>query len=504
MSFLNFKGHVKMYSTFHTNRGLLGQCFFFSSPFTKKKTSVVLAGRNFCEGSNNNKICLASIWRSYWSPRIDHVARGTIVNFNRRDVSINFLKTSAKFKPQIRNLALCRGMQGGKINTSEPVYSMNSPNLTWKQILLFTSIHKSIEELHRLNVFTSILKNVNGLSPLMLYVRKRFSGRRSGSGTYGKRILKLPSKPIGVLKPILFTVLVVCSSFGLAAWYEKVYVKNSLFEKEGTRKFFILKEDYKKSPIVTVTRVDTVYNDQGGLMDILHSVKEIYWNNTVSAYRTCLVITFINASVYLAWKVPILQKFMHRNFLHVPSRSPLRTLITSAFSHKSILHIAANTFVLFQFGPLFGQLFYPASQAYFIAYYISTCTISSLAQHLFSYTALGAASFGIGSLGASGAVWAILSGLAYIDPHARISVILFPFTSFELWQACLGLVALDIIGLFRKNSLFSHSAHLGGAISGYVITNLFRKYQYDPRRPSFRPPPPPPPVHTQIGRYPWA
>jgi len=57
-----------------------------------------------------------------------------------------------------------------------------------------------------------------------------------------------------------------------------------------------------------------------------------------------------NALVFAAWQIPSLFTFMARNFLHVPASGYCRTLVTSAFSHHSFLHFAANMYVLNSWG----------------------------------------------------------------------------------------------------------------------------------------------------------
>ena len=50
-----------------------------------------------------------------------------------------------------------------------------------------------------------------------------------------------------------------------------------------------------------------------------------------------------NAAVALAWRLPLLQGLMARNFTHLPGSGRSRTLLTSVFSHRGALHLTVST-----------------------------------------------------------------------------------------------------------------------------------------------------------------
>jgi hypothetical protein len=49
-----------------------------------------------------------------------------------------------------------------------------------------------------------------------------------------------------------------------------------------------------------------------------------------------------NAAVALAWRLPLLQGLMARNFTHLPGSGRSRTLLTSVFSHRGLLHLTVG------------------------------------------------------------------------------------------------------------------------------------------------------------------
>lgn len=347
-----------------------------------------------------------------------------------------------------------------------------SPGLEFRRLIAKRiSTNVLVESTQRLPVWDSIMN----------YARPRAAKARKspprGAGVRGAQ--RTPR----VMKPLIFTISVVAVSFGVAVYKDVSDHNKQLREIEENKGLSPLKKVLVSNPFRAKMNQEAATSEDLDTVELLRELKKVYWDSKSPAYKLCLKIAVLNFGIYCAWKVPVLHRTMARHFLHIPSRNKLHTLVGSVFSHKTILHYAANTYVMMQFGPIFGQILCPTSEIYLFAYFISSGTISSLAQHLFSRISLGAASMHIGSLGASGAVWAILSGLAYLEPHAHISMIFLPGIEFELWQGCLALAALDIIGLFRRYTPFSHSAHLGGAISGVVLSYATLKFPHASKRP---------------------
>jgi len=101
------------------------------------------------------------------------------------------------------------------------------------------------------------------------------------------------------------------------------------------------------------------------------------------------LIIGINVIVFLAWQsasmVPGLFEFMTANFL-VSTSHILHwhawTLVTAAFSHNELWHLAINMFVLWSFGTVLERLW--GTRVFFLSYLaaavvasISHCAVSS-------------------------------------------------------------------------------------------------------------------------------
>ncbi|OJA11968.1 hypothetical protein AZE42_07247 [Rhizopogon vesiculosus] len=229
--------------------------------------------------------------------------------------------------------------------------------------------------------------------------------------------------------------------------------------------------------------------------------------------RLCWLICGVNTAIYLMWKIPRLAPFMTRSFTHHPLSGRSYTLLTSAFSHKSFIHLLANSMALASFGSAATHYFTleqlqhrehqqeATAKWHFLAFFISAGLFSGLVSHVAAskvlfprlvtqYTASAAirnspAAAAISStaaktvtasapreilpsLGASGAIYAAVTVSALAFPDAQVSLIFPPFISIPIQAGVGGLVLLDIIGIARGWRMFDHYAHLGGAAFGAV------------------------------------
>jgi membrane associated rhomboid family serine protease len=148
------------------------------------------------------------------------------------------------------------------------------------------------------------------------------------------------------------------------------------------------------------------------------------------------------------------------------------TLFTSMFMHAGWLHLGGNMLYLWIFGDNVEDRF---GHAKFIIFYLLCGLGATFAQLMFS---LGS---NIPNLGASGAIAGVLGAYILMFPQGRIRVL--------QGQQIIQVPALMVIGLWIVLQLFSgigsisatadtggvaYMAHIGGFISGFVLTFLFR------------------------------
>jgi membrane associated rhomboid family serine protease len=166
-------------------------------------------------------------------------------------------------------------------------------------------------------------------------------------------------------------------------------------------------------------------------------------------------------------------------------------LITHMFSHSPsmIFHIVFNMLMLWMFGRILENVWGPKR---FLLFYLA-CGLGAAALHLaVQYfraeqllQALQANNPGAvekyegalaGALGASGAVMGIMAAFAYLFPNTPLMLIPIPFPIKAKWLV-LGYVLLDLfggIGALPGDNI-AHFAHLGGAITGFIIVFIWNK-----------------------------
>lgn len=163
------------------------------------------------------------------------------------------------------------------------------------------------------------------------------------------------------------------------------------------------------------------------------------------------------------------------------------TVFTSMFMHANILHIGGNMLFLAIFGPTIEDAM---GRARFVAFYFIGGVVALAAQ-----VAVNADSTTV-TLGASGAIAAVLGGYIVLYPRARVLtviLIIFFFTIVEL-------PAVALLGFWFVLQLIeaeiSHAgsgggvanfAHIGGFAFGVALIRVFAKHR--------RAVPPPYPVY---------
>ncbi len=153
-------------------------------------------------------------------------------------------------------------------------------------------------------------------------------------------------------------------------------------------------------------------------------------------------------------------------------------LVTHMFMHADIGHLFFNMLGLFFFGPPLEALW---GARRFLFYYLFT-GFGALALHLLvKYLEInmlsGVADLAcVPTLGASGAIFGLLAGYAANFPNNIISLI-FPPISMKAKYFVLIYAGLELyMGIGGFSSGVAHFAHLGGAISGYLLIVYWRNF----------------------------
>uniref|UniRef100_A0A2K5RIP2 Presenilin-associated rhomboid-like protein, mitochondrial n=1 Tax=Cebus imitator TaxID=2715852 RepID=A0A2K5RIP2_CEBIM len=185
-----------------------------------------------------------------------------------------------------------------------------------------------------------------------------------------------------------------------------------------------------------------------------------WWNNLSDGQRTVTGIIAANVLVFCLWRVPSLNRTMTRYFTSNPASKVLCSpMLLSTFSHFSLIHMAANMYVLWSFSSSIVNLL---GQEQFMAVYLSAGVISNFVSYVCK---VATGRYGP-SLGASGAIMTVLAAVCTKMPEGRLAIIFFPILTFTAGNALKAIIAMDTAGLILGWKVFDHAAHLGGALFG--------------------------------------
>ena len=183
---------------------------------------------------------------------------------------------------------------------------------------------------------------------------------------------------------------------------------------------------------------------------------------------TFLIIIVTILISYAASKRPeIMQKLIMHPYTVYHEKQYYR-LLTSGFIHQGIMHILFNMLALYFFGPhieaIFVQLYPGSGEIFYIIFYLSALVISDLTT--FRKQKENPQYF---SLGASGAISAIVFSWIMFFPTETIYVYFIPMPGFIL-----GVLYL-IYSYYQSknpNTHINHDAHLWGAVYGILFTTI--------------------------------
>ncbi|KGD68611.1 rhomboid family intramembrane serine protease [Flavobacterium aquatile] len=136
-------------------------------------------------------------------------------------------------------------------------------------------------------------------------------------------------------------------------------------------------------------------------------------------------------------------------------------MVSSAFLHADIPHLAFNMLTLYFFAPVvYGNL----GNLSFVLIYFGSLLFGSLLTMLFHKD-----DYSYRAIGASGAVTGVLYSAILLNPDMSLYLFFIPIP-IPAYLFGIGYLLYSIYGMKAKNDNIGHTAHFGGAIGGYVIT----------------------------------
>lgn len=175
-----------------------------------------------------------------------------------------------------------------------------------------------------------------------------------------------------------------------------------------------------------------------------------------------VLIVLIVANVIISLKGFDDQAFFRKYEFHIGSiRSGehLR-MLTSAFLHVDVMHLAFNMLTLFFFAPVVIDHFGNIS---FLIIYFGSLLCGSLLTLLFYKE-----QYYYRAVGASGAVIGVLYSAILLEPNMQLALyFIIPIPAYVFG---IGYLLYSIYGMKSRTDNIGHAAHFGGAIGGYVLT----------------------------------
>ena len=238
-------------------------------------------------------------------------------------------------------------------------------------------------------------------------------------------------------------------------------------------------------------------------------------------------LLIINIIFFIGSQIPNTHAYeLFSEFYHENPNFRIWQPLTSMFMHANIMHIAFNMFALYSFGSALEH-FWGGKK--FLFFYISCglgATLLNGAVNYYQYhhvvTLLQeakvshndimnivkggcfntkildsvplsslqemASAFNSMTLGASGAVYGLLVAFAFMFPKAELALLFIPIP-IKAKYFVPGLLLIDLFLGFNGQSLFgagstgiAHFAHIGGAITGFIMMWYWKKNQFNKNR----------------------
>ena len=151
-------------------------------------------------------------------------------------------------------------------------------------------------------------------------------------------------------------------------------------------------------------------------------------------------------------------------------------IVSHMFMHANISHLAFNMLSLFFLGPTVEYALGPKK---FLILYLAAGFGAAFLHFAVKYYTISILGFSheinIPVLGASGAVYGVVVAFAALFPERRLQLIFIP-VPIKAKYFVTGMLVLDLFfGFSGASSGVAHFAHVGGAITGFLLIYFWKK-----------------------------
>ncbi len=183
-----------------------------------------------------------------------------------------------------------------------------------------------------------------------------------------------------------------------------------------------------------------------------------------------IIILTSSVSIYAFNNRQLFDKFKLNPYMVVQRKEYIR-IFTHALLHADWGHLIFNMLTLYFFGKLVEQYFimiFPAGKLLFVLLYILGIIVSSIPTILKNKN-----NHWYNSVGASGAVSAVLFAGILFDPHMSIFIMFIPIPIPAFLFGIAYLVYSQYMSRQNKDNI-NHDAHFYGAVFGFMFPVLLK------------------------------
>jgi membrane associated rhomboid family serine protease len=182
-------------------------------------------------------------------------------------------------------------------------------------------------------------------------------------------------------------------------------------------------------------------------------------------------LLIINVGVFILQSImPVVTEYLALYNITTPYFKPYQ-LFTYMFTHSGFMHIFFNMLMFIFFGPQVED-FWGSKQ--FIMFY-TICGVGAGLFNILINLLFGVGNFSV-MIGASGAVYGVVTAFGILFPDTRLSFFLLPI-SFKAKYLVMGLGAIAIFSGLRPSAgdNTAHFAHLGGIVVAIILLQIWRR-----------------------------